>query len=236
MVDTAQLGLPLLQASQAQKHVTVNDALMRLDGLVQLTLVSITQQLPPVVVVDGAAYGVPVGAVNAWSGQEGKVAIGANGGWVFAVPARGWRALVADQGVGAIHDGTIWRLGQLTLSASNAGTAFHVAEIDHVLGAGPVSTTAVVIPSNAVVIGATARVITAITGSLTSWQLGNPGAVGRYGTGIGLGLGSFARGVLGQPTTFYTPTAMQLDATGGDFLGGAVRIAVHFLTLSLPEM
>lgn len=236
MTDTAQLSLPLLQPSQAQKHVTVNDALMRLDGLVQLTLLSVTQTLPPAAVVDGAAYGVPLGAVNAWSGQDGKVAIGANGGWVFAMPARGWRALVADQGASAIHDGTIWRLGQVTLSASNAGTALHVTETDHVLAAGPVSTTAAMIPSNAVVLGATARVITAITGSLTSWQLGNPGAVGRYGAGIGLALGSFARGVLGQPTTFYTPTAMQLDATGGDFLGGTVRIAVHYMTLSLPDV
>ena len=31
------LSLPLLQASQAQKHVTHNEALMQLDLLVQLT-------------------------------------------------------------------------------------------------------------------------------------------------------------------------------------------------------
>ncbi len=36
--ETTQLKLPLLQASQAQKHVTVNAALMRLDGLAQLRL------------------------------------------------------------------------------------------------------------------------------------------------------------------------------------------------------
>ena len=34
--NTARLGLPLLQPAQAQKHVTVNEALMRLDGLVNL--------------------------------------------------------------------------------------------------------------------------------------------------------------------------------------------------------
>ena len=31
--NTARLGLPLLQPAQAQKHVTVNDALVRLDGV-----------------------------------------------------------------------------------------------------------------------------------------------------------------------------------------------------------
>ena len=35
MTDTANLLLPLLQAAQAQKHVTVNEALLRLDALVQ---------------------------------------------------------------------------------------------------------------------------------------------------------------------------------------------------------
>ena len=48
--------------------------------------------------------------------------------------------------------------------------------------------------------------------------------------------GSFARGVLGQPTAFYAPTAMQLDAAGGDFGGGTVRIAVHYMELALPDL
>ena len=32
MTDTSQLGLPLLEPAQAQKHVTVNEALVRLDA------------------------------------------------------------------------------------------------------------------------------------------------------------------------------------------------------------
>lgn len=105
-----------------------------------------------------------------------------------------------------------------------------------VIGAGAQSTTAAIIPPNAVVVGATARVVSAITGTLTSWQLGNPGAVGRYGTGLGLGVNAFARGLLGQPTTFYSATAMQLDATGGAFTGGTVRIAIHYFEVTLPDL
>ena len=85
------------------------------------------------------------------------------------------------------------------------------------------------------VVGVTARVTAAITGTLTSWALGNPGAVGRFGSGLGLGVGAWARGVLGQPTTFYTPEVLQLDATGGSFSGGAVRIAVHYMEIELPD-
>lgn len=236
MTESNRLGLALVQAAQAQKHVTVNAALMRLDGLVQLTLQSKSLTLPPAVIVDGAAYAVPAGAVNGWGGQDGKVAVGANGGWEFVQPARGWRAMILDEGVAAIHDGSAWRGGMATLSPFNAGMSVGVAETDHLLTAGPVSVTAALIPANAVLIGATARVTVAITGTLTSWSLGNPGAAGRYGTGLGLGQGAWARGLLSQPTAFYTPEPMQLDAVGGDFAAGAVRIAVHYIEIALPDL
>jgi hypothetical protein len=235
MTSTNQLELPLLQPAQAQKHITVNEALGRLDGLVQLTLVSRSLATPPVAVTDGVCYGVPIGAVNDWSGQDGKVAIGANGGWDFVTPKRGWRAQILDEGMPAIHDGTLWREGMLTLSPFNAGLSVEVAELDHVVSASTVSTTATIIPSNAVVIGVTARVTVDITGTLMGWSLGNPGAVGRYGSGLGLAAGSFARGVLGQPTAFYTPEPLQLDAEGGSFSSGAVRVAVHYLQIALPD-
>jgi hypothetical protein len=235
MSSTTQLGLPLVQPAQAQKHVTVNQTFQRLDGLVQLVLQSQSVTVPPAVVTDGICYGVPPGAVSAWSGQAGKLAIGAGGGWDFAAPRLGWRALILDEGAEAVHDGTGWLTGQVTLSPKGAGLSLRVREVDFTLPAGAVALTAVLIPANAVVFGVTARVVTAITGTLTSWQLGNPGAVGRYGSGLGLAQGAFARGVLGQPTAFYVPTALQLDATGGSFAGGVVRIAVHYLELSLPQ-
>lgn len=236
MSNTNQLGLPLLQPAQAQKHVTVNEAMTRLDGLVQLVLISKSVALPPAVVIGGACFGVPVGAVNEWSGQDGKIAIGTNGGWEFVDPKRGWSATILDEGGSALFDGAAWRAGMATLSPNNAGLALKVAETDHVITAGTISTTATIIPSNAIVFGATARVITDITGTLTGWALGNPGAVGRYGSGLGLSAGSWARGLLGQPTTFYVPEAMQLDAEGGDFAGGEVRIAVHYIELALPDL
>jgi hypothetical protein len=228
------LGLPLVQPAQAQKHVTVNQSLMRLDGLVQLVLQSQTVGVPPTLVIDGQAYAVPPGAVNAWAGQAGLVAVASGGGWDFVAPARGWRAMVLDEGAVALHDGTGWVSGQITLSPFGAGATIRVREADHVIGAGVQSTTVALIPPDSVVFGVTARVTTAITGSLATWSLGNPGAVGRYGTGLGLGQGSFARGVLGSPTAFYAPTSLQLDAVGGAFAAGAVRIAVHYLELSLP--
>lgn len=40
MVDTARLSLPLMDAAQAQKHVTHNDALVRLDAITHLSVVT----------------------------------------------------------------------------------------------------------------------------------------------------------------------------------------------------
>ena len=53
MANTPRLGLPLLQAAQAQKRATVNEALVRLDGLGQLSLVSLAVSIPPGVANDG---------------------------------------------------------------------------------------------------------------------------------------------------------------------------------------
>ena len=108
MTDTSNLTLPLLAAAQAQKHVTVNEALQRLDGVVQLTLRSRSEATPPGAVLEGECFGVPGGAVNAWAGRDGEVAQYVNGGWVFFTPKAGWRAFVADRGTTDLHDGSGW--------------------------------------------------------------------------------------------------------------------------------
>lgn len=236
MNETTQLGLPLLQASQAQKHVTVNEALARLDGLVQLVLVSGSVTLPPASPAEGLAWAVPAGAVNAWAGQDGRIAIASNGGWQFVTPAAGWRAFIRDRGAQAVHDGTAWRDGALSLMPSGAGARIGTVEIDQVLGAGPSLTTAAIIPAGAMVFGVTGRVLEPVTGTLASWSLGNPGASGRFGSGLGLGQGSYVQGVLSAPMAFYAATPLVLDAAGGDFAAGKVRLAVHCLELSLPGL
>lgn len=236
MNETFQLGLPLLAASQAQKHVTVNEALARLDGLVQMIVVSRTTATPPTAPAEGQVWAVPAGASGAWGGQAGRLAIFANGGWVFVMPARGWQAFVTDESLRIVHDGADWREGLVAISPSGAATSFAIAEFDHVIAAGPVSDALPGIPANAMVFAVTARVTVAITGTLSAWSLGSDASDDRYGSGLGLGAGSFARGLLGAPQTFYAPTPLRLTATGGDFAGGTVRLAVHYLGVDLPGL
>jgi len=237
MTSTAQLELPLLQPSQAQKHVTVNEALARLDAMAALVLVSRGLSTPPEGAGEGEAYGVPAAAGGAWAGQGGRIALRANGGWVFLPPRRGWRAWIADEGAQAIHDGTTWRSGAVALSASGSGSFLQVLEFDHALTSGTGSNTAQTIPANVLVMAVTARVIATIGGTLPSWRLGNPGAVTRFGSGLGLEVGSFAHGLLSTPMAFHAATELRLTPTSGSFNGtGAVRLAVHYFEASLPEV
>lgn len=236
MADTSQLNLPLLSPSQAQKHVTVNEAFARLDGLTQMVLASRTAAIPPVSAAEGTSYGVPSGAVNAWAGQEGAVATFANGGWVFATPKRGWRGFVVDESVTVLHDGAAWQAGALALSQSGAGTFLKVDEFDHLIGAGATSTTTGQIGSGVMVIAVTARVLETVTGTLGAWQLGTAGAADRFGSGLGLAAGSYARGMLSAPMTYWGAAPLVLTASSGIFAGGRVRLAVHYLDISLPGM
>jgi hypothetical protein len=236
MSETTQLNLPLLSPSQAQKHVTVNEAFSRLDGLTQMVLASRSVTMPPASATDGVSYAVPSGGVNAWAGQDGNLAIYANGGWVFATPRRGWRGFVADESAMVVHDGTAWQDGVLALSPNGAATLMKIDEFDHAIAAGTSSTTTQQIADGVMVFAVTARVVDAITGTLTSWQLGTAGAVDRFGSGLGLAQGSYARGMLSQPLTYWGAASLLLTATGGDFAGGTVRIAVHSLDLSLPGL
>ena len=233
--STLRLGLPMVQAAQAQKHITVNESLTRLDGLVNPVLVSVSQLVPPHAVAEGACYGVPAGAGGDWTGRDGRIAMASNGGWVFADPQPGMRVFIADRGVPAIHDGEDWVAGAMTLGGFGSALVARMAETEVAVGAGASLVTDLTIPAAAMVIGATARVVEEITGPLSSWRMGTEGAPDRFGSGLGVQAGSWARGMLSQPFTYWTPAPVILSATGGDFAGGRLRIAVHWLELTLPR-
>lgn len=232
---TANNDLPLLMPAQAQKHVTVNDALMRLDGMVDLVLQSLQRVTPPATVVDGMCWAVPSGAESAWQGQAGKIAIGANGGWIFVTPSVGRRAFVLDQGVSAIHNGTAWVPGAVNLGTHGSGLIAMQQTVEVELSAGTVIESDLLIPPGAMMLGVTARVTQQITGTLTSWRLGTQGADDRFGQGLGRGLNSWGRGILSQPLTYWDLTPVILSATGGQFAAGRVRLVAHWLELRIPD-
>ncbi|MCO8146436.1 DUF2793 domain-containing protein [Rhodovulum tesquicola] len=236
MTETANLSLPLLQAAQAQKHVTVNEALVKLDALVQLRLQSLGLAAPPADAHDGQAWGVAAGASGDWAGQAGSIAIADNGGWIFAEPLAGWRAWIVDTDSEMRHDGTRWVPVATSGAVTPTGAAFatRVVEFDHPISAGGAQPTTQMIPSHAMVFAVTARVIDPITGTVQAWSLGSEGAPDRFGSGLGTGLNSYALGVLGQPMTYYGPEPLVLTPLDGTFAGGKVRFAVHYAEFAPP--
>ncbi|WP_198020754.1 hypothetical protein [Roseicyclus elongatus] len=60
------------------------------------------------------------------------------------------------------------------------------------------------------------------------------GDAARYGSGLGLAVNSWVNGP-GAPQVYWSPTALEITATGGDFAGGTLRLVAHFANLSLPD-
>jgi len=237
MVETFQFRLPLVQAAQAQKHVTVNEALARLDAAAQLRLVSLSEPVPPVVASDGVAYGVPFGAVNSWDGHAGEVAIYANGGWVFLTPSLGWSAWIADLDDSALFDGYGWRIGARSLSSNGAATVFSTIEFDHEILPGPDSTTIETIEDSMLVFGITGRVLNTITGTgLTTWRLGTAANFNLYGGGLEATAGTIIHRLTGKPTVSFGDEALLLTPAAGDFIGGTVRLVIHGMRLEPPRL
>ncbi|MCT2539649.1 DUF2793 domain-containing protein [Sedimentimonas flavescens] len=98
MTDTsAILGLPYIMPSQAQKHVTHNEALRHLDVIVQLAVVAFDATTPPAVPVAGTVHALGPGATGAWAGQvAGTLAAYLDGVWNFFAPQDGWIAAAGD--------------------------------------------------------------------------------------------------------------------------------------------
>ncbi|MES2665076.1 MAG: DUF2793 domain-containing protein [Pseudomonadota bacterium] len=111
MPDTTTiLSLPLILPAQAQKHVTHNEALTALDVIVQLAVINRDQTTPPALPVVGDRHIVPGGAIAAWAGQAGKVAVYTATGWQFVTALPGWLAFDRAEGKTVAFDGIDWAL------------------------------------------------------------------------------------------------------------------------------
>jgi hypothetical protein len=110
MVQTTRLQLPLIAAAQAQKHVTHNEAVMRLDALVQMNAKSYTVSAQPGSPADGDLYLLPAGKTGTdWGGAANHaVAHYYDGIWHFYAPVAGWLSFIGDTARLVTYNGTSW--------------------------------------------------------------------------------------------------------------------------------
>lgn len=105
-----RLALPLLAGGQMQKHVTVNEALCRLDALVQIAVSSRAATEQPIDAEEGQAWILPDGAIGtAWSTMAaGALAVRRDGGWAAVPTASGTIAFVIDEAQLVVRVGDGW--------------------------------------------------------------------------------------------------------------------------------
>jgi len=246
MAQTSRLLLPSIAAGQAQKHVTHNDALRMLDGIVQASVINTTLTAPPGSPAVGDTYIVASGGSGVWSGWDGDVAIYADGAWYRLVAGEGWR--IWDQATESmiVRVGSSWvalgvamgfveksGLVDVAVSANGGATGLGVLEEDLTGLSGASVDSTIEIPADAICLGVSTRNIAAVTGA-TSYDCGIVGETSKFGGSLGVALGSTNKGII-NPEAFSSATTIRLSSNGSDFTGGDVRIAIHYLAVEIPS-
>lgn len=153
---TDNLVMPFIMPSQAQKHITHNEALIILDGVVQLCIEGFGQNDPPTVFVEGQIWEVGAAPTGDWQWYAGSLAMRASSGWLHILPREGWRAwdrgadsfrVYKDgawgglplQNMDGLGIGTLWDTANRLSVVSNATLLSH-AGTDHRLKVNKAST------------------------------------------------------------------------------------------------
>lgn len=126
--ETGRLGLPFIQAGQAQKELWHNEALLRLDLLVQASVEAVGRDDPPVAPVAEPAWVVGDAPTGAWTGHARAVAGWSAGGWRFVAPVVGMAVWsIADRVTVRFVDGA-WTTGTGAAIAGPTGGGMIDAE------------------------------------------------------------------------------------------------------------
>jgi len=159
---SARLAFPLLAAGQAQKEMTVNEALALIDIAVQASAVAGGIDTPPEAPAAGQCWIVGDSPDGAWSGHAGMLAGWTADGWRFATPVEGMAVWVSADIMVWRYIGGTWQAGVLN---------GHRVSIDGVQVVGP-RTVAIGDPEGGAVADAEARAaVAAILAALRSHGL-----------------------------------------------------------------
>ncbi|MDE3060249.1 MAG: DUF2793 domain-containing protein [Pseudomonadota bacterium] len=126
MTTTTHLGITLVEQSQAQKEVTVNTALTRIDAMLNNSAKSRTTSTPPGSPASGDLYIVGTSPTGAWAGQAGNLAY-FDQVWQFVAPGAGMSLWVADESLIYTYNGSAWTItsrpmGQAPVALTDAAT------------------------------------------------------------------------------------------------------------------
>lgn len=116
MSATARFELPLLNAGQAQKELSHNEALTRIDALIQPCVEAVGVNVPPADPEPGACWIVGASPELAWIGQADALAMWTESGWRFVAPNDGMTVWVRDDALAARYGVDGWDVGSVAAS------------------------------------------------------------------------------------------------------------------------
>ncbi|MGJ8562909.1 MAG: DUF2793 domain-containing protein [Alphaproteobacteria bacterium] len=88
--QTPHLDLPYIMPGQAQKHVTYNEAVRRLDAVTHMSVAAMDVSVPISDPVQGARYGLSDMPSGDWSAYPAHIAVWQDGAWLYLLPQDGW--------------------------------------------------------------------------------------------------------------------------------------------------
>lgn len=226
MSQTGRLGLPYIVTAQAQKEVTHNEALNRLDAFVTPVVADISDA-PPGSPVVGDLYIVGTSASGDFTGHENELAQYLTGGWIFYTPFKWMDAVVESLDSRMTYDGSGWVPFGLIMKDTGEYLRVGHQQEDVTVDSGASKDTTITIPDRSILLTVNVRVLTAVTGA-SSFDVGISGETSKFGGSIGIGADSTNIGIIG-PTAFYSDTAVRLTANGSDFTGGVIRTTMQYL-------
>ena len=106
---TARHALPNLFVGQAQKEVTHNEALARIDALLHPVVQGwVTTPPAPNTTDDGKCWLIKGPAIGVWAGKENHIARWSGGSWRYLNPSNGMALWLASDQVRLFYITTAW--------------------------------------------------------------------------------------------------------------------------------
>ncbi|MCH2038698.1 MAG: DUF2793 domain-containing protein [Rickettsiales bacterium] len=107
MTNSNHLSLIHIEQNQAQKEITINEALNRIDAVLNMGAVDREVNTPPTRPNNGDVYIIGNSPTGAWDGRAGNIAY-YDAGWGFIVPNEGMTLWVNDEDTHYSWNGSAW--------------------------------------------------------------------------------------------------------------------------------
>lgn len=237
MSKTRRLGLPYIMQGQAQKEVTHNQALNKLDVFVCPVIEAIIDE-PPTTAKDGDIYIIGEQPADSFADHANKLAQYMSGSWTFYPPIEYMEVVILSEKQKFTFIEDKWmQLNSTNISSHKSNEANHNANKNYLKIEqweedlnllGKVVTSKNIIPHHSMVIAVNVWVIDAITGA-PSFAVGVKEDPSRYGDKLSIAKDTTNIGMTYHPVTYYYDTPITIMPNQMEFTGGVVRVSVQYL-------